>query len=85
MDQNEFISMNRIAGRDIIISYPNFSEYFIIHTDASKTQLEEIISQNGHPVSFYLHKLTPVKINHTTTERELLSIVETLKELYIII
>ena len=77
--------MNRVAGRDILISYPNFSEYFIIQTDASKMQLLGVIRKNGKPVSFYLHKLTPLQINYTTTERELLSIVETLKELHSII
>ena len=36
-------------------------------------------SKNGKPIAFYTQKLTPVQINYTNTERELLSIVETLK------
>ena len=37
--------------------------------------------QNGNTIVFYSLMLNPTKINYTTTERELLSIVEKLKEL----
>ena len=36
--------------------------------------------KNGKPIAFYSQKLTPAQINYMTTKRELLSIVETLKE-----
>ena len=49
--------------------------------DASKVQLGAIISQNNKPIAFYSRKLNPAQVNYTTTEWELLSIVETLKEL----
>ena len=57
----------------------------IIHAVASKTQLGEVISQNGKPIPFYSHKLTPAQTNYTTTEIDLLSTVETLKEFCTII
>ena len=69
--------MKNIVGRYVLLSYPNFSEKFIVHTDASNTQLGGIIGQNGKPIAFYSHKLTPAQINYTTTYKELLSIVET--------
>jgi hypothetical protein len=43
-------------------------------------QLGAVISQNGKPIAFYSRKLQPAQTRYTTTERELLSIVETLKE-----
>jgi len=39
-----------------------------------------VISQSGKPIAFYSRKLKPKKTWYTTTEWELLSIVETLKE-----
>ena len=66
--------------REALLAYPNFSEIFDIHTDASLTQLGACISQNGRPIAFYSEKLNPAQTRYTATERELLSIVEVLKE-----
>ena len=57
----DFISTKKISGRDALISYPEFCEIFIIHTDASKAQLGGAMIQNGNPIAFYSHKLTPEK------------------------
>ena len=48
--------------------------------DTSKQLLGAVISQNKQPIAFYSRKLNPAQVNYTTTERELLSVVETLKE-----
>ena len=73
-------TMKRIMARDSILAYPNFELPFEIHTDASAYQLGACISQKGKPIAFYSRKLTPAQTRYTTTERELLSIVEHLKE-----
>ena len=39
VDNNSFIATKKIVGRDVLLSYPNFSKRFIFHTEASKTQL----------------------------------------------
>ena len=67
-------------AKKTILTYPNFNEVFEIHTDASDRQLGAVISQNGKPLAFYSRKLSGAQRNYTTTEQELLSIVETLKE-----
>ena len=67
-------------ARETILAYPDFNKPFEIHTDASKTQLGACISQDGKPIAFYSRKLNPAQTRYTTTERELLSIVETFKE-----
>ena len=78
--QLAFEAMKKQVGRDVLLSYPDFTKKFIIHAYASKTQLGGIISQNDKPIAFYSRKLTGAQTRYTTTERKLLSIVETLKE-----
>ena len=63
-----------------MLAYPDFDKEFQIHTDASHTQLGAVISQDGKPIAFYSRKLSPTQQSYITTERELLAIVETLKE-----
>ena len=48
--------------------------------DDNKVQLGEEVSQDNKPIGFYSRKLNPAQLNYTTTERELLSIVESLTE-----
>ena len=78
--QQAFDEMKRIISKETLLAYPDFNEEFVIHTDASHTQLGAVISQRGKPIAFYTRKLKPEQTRYTTTERELLSIVETLKE-----
>ena len=78
--QKAFETMKKTISRDALLAYPNFNKTFEIHTDASKTQLGAVISQDNKPIAFYSRKLNPAQTRYTTTERELLAIVETLKE-----
>ena len=78
--QTAFNNIKKVISRETLLAYPNFDKPFDIHTDASKTQLGAVISQDKQPIAFYSRKLNPAQINYTTTERELLAIVETLKE-----
>jgi hypothetical protein len=75
-----FQEMKRIVSREIILSFPDFSKEFHIHTDASNYQMGAVISQEEKPIAFFSRKLQPAQTRYTTTEKELLSIVETLKE-----
>jgi hypothetical protein len=78
--QEAFDTMKSQIRSDVLLAYPDFEKPFVIHTDASHTQLGAAISQDGKPIAFYSRKLKPEQTRYTTTERELLSIVETLKE-----
>ena len=75
-----FKKMLNLIAEETLLTYPNFQQPFDVHTDASKLQLGACISQEGKPIAFYSRKLNPAQTRYTTTERELLSIVETLKE-----
>ena len=65
---------------EVLLGYPDFNALFEIHTDASKFQLGAVISQKGKPIVLYSRKINSDEQNYTTTEKELLFIVETLKE-----
>ena len=78
--QKAFDTMKRIMAREVILAYPDFNKPFEIHTDASKTQLGAVISQDDKPIASYSRKINPAQTRYTNTECELLSIVETLKE-----
>jgi hypothetical protein len=78
--QESFDQMKALMAKETLVTFPDFSKEFEIHTDASDSQLGAVISQEGKPVAFYSRKLQPAPTRYTVTERELLSIVETLKE-----
>ncbi len=79
-EQQAFDAIKKVISREALLAYPDFGKTFVIHTDASHTQLGAVISQDDKPIAFYSRKLKPEQTRYTTTERELLSIVETLKE-----
>ena len=54
--QKAFDTMKRIISKETLLAYPDFSKPFIIHTDASHTQLGAVISQDGKPIAFYSKK-----------------------------
>jgi RNase H-like domain found in reverse transcriptase/Integrase zinc binding domain len=78
--QKAFETIKRIMSQEVLLTYPDFSKTFDIHTDASKLQMGAVISQEGKPIAFFSKKLNDAQTRYTTTERELLAIVETLKE-----
>ena len=74
------MKIKRIVTRDTLLAYPDFNETFKVHTDASDFQIGVVISQKGKHIAFYSRKLTGSQKRYTVTEKELLSVVETLKE-----
>ena len=79
-EQRAFDNMKRVMTKETLLHYPDFNKPFEIHTDASHYQIGAVITQDGKPIAFYSRKLRDGQHNYTTTERELLAIVETLKE-----
>ena len=80
VEQTAFDTIKKVISKEVLLAYPDFNKSFHIHTDASEHQLGTVISQNDRPIAFYSRKLQPAQTRYTTTECELLSIVETLKE-----
>jgi hypothetical protein len=78
--QLNFKTVKLAIGWEVLLAYLDFNAPFQIHTDASKDQIGAVISQNGKPIAFFSGKLNSAQRNYTTTEKELLSSVVTLKE-----
>jgi transposase InsO family protein len=78
--QAAFDRTKSMISREVLLAFPDFSQPFEIHTDASALQLGAVVAQNNKPIAFFSRKLNPAQTRYTTTERELLAIVETLKE-----
>ena len=69
-----------MIGKAVTLAYPDFNKTFEIYTDSSDKQLGGVITQKGRPLAFYSRKLRGAQLNYTVTEKELLGVVETLKE-----
>ena len=60
--------------------YTDLDKLFTIVCDASDYQLGSCILQDGYPIAYWSKTLSPAQKHYTTTEKELLVIVLTLKE-----
>ena len=70
-----------MVSAETLMSYPYRKLPFILHIDASDKHLGDVISQNNKPIAFFSRKLIKPQRNCTTTEKEILAIVEFLKKI----
>ena len=78
--QHAFGTIKAILSLDVLLCYPDHNKPFHVYTDTSNLQLGAVIIQDERPVAFYSRKLNTAQRNYTTMEKELLSIIKTLKE-----
>lgn len=61
-----------------MLALPNFNQPFILETGASGIGVGAVLSQNGHPIAYFLKKLAPRMQKQSAYTRELLAITEAL-------
>ena len=64
-----------------VLRYPDYTKEFVLTTDASNVGLGAILSQNDHPCYYSSRTLSKPELNYSTTEKELLAIVWSVKRL----
>ncbi len=79
--QQAFDNVKATIAKEVVKAYPDFTKPFEIYTDASTTQLGEVITQGNRPTVFFSRKLPGAQAKYSADKIELLAIVETLKEL----
>jgi RNase H-like domain found in reverse transcriptase len=77
---NKYLTIKKVIQTEVLLAYPDFDKPFHKYTDASDHRLGAIIIQDKKPLAFHSRKLIVAQRIYTTTERELLSTIETCKE-----
>ena len=52
----------KLASRETLLSYPNFNNSLIMHTEICKLQLGPVISQDDKPIAFLI--IQPLSANY---------------------
>ena len=69
-----------MVSDETLLSYPDWKLPFTVHTDAYNKQLGAVISHKNEPIACFSRILSNPQRNYNTTEKELLMIVECIKQ-----
>ena len=83
--ENSFKEIKRMVSAKKLMSDPDWKMPFTVHTYVSDKQLGAVIIKNDKPITFFSIIFSKTRRNYTTTDKELLGIVECLKLFRIII
>lgn len=71
--------MKDIVTKTPFLRYPDFDKRFKLITDPSNRAIGSVLTQDGHPVAYASRTLNKHEVNYSTTEKELLAIVWSVK------
>ena len=75
-----FEAIKRMVAKEVMLSFPDYSQPFQLYTDASDRQLGAVLKQGDKVLAFFSKKLNPAQRRYGVGEKEMLSVVEALKE-----
>jgi hypothetical protein len=78
--QEAFDAIKAAVSKDVLLSFPDYSLPFELYTDASDYQMGAVLMQGTKTLAFWSCKLKPEQKNYGVGEKEMLSVVEALKE-----
>ena len=78
--QEAFEQLKRAITNAPVLKLPDPTLTYTVKTDASGFAIGAELSQDGHPVCYLSHKLSPAERNYSTHEKEQLAIIYALRE-----
>ena len=77
-----FIELKKALTSAPVLACPDFKKPFTLHTDASSVGIGSVLTQDiegvEHPVAFHSRLLSKTERNYSTTERELLAVLDSI-------
>ena len=70
-----FEGLKAAVTEEPVLTLPEFSKTFEIHTDASEFSIGGVLMQDRHPIPFESRKLNKVERRYTVQEKEMTTIV----------
>ena len=74
--QTAFLQLKHALSSAPVLALPDFSQPFVIETDASGQGIGAVLSQNGHPIAYFSKKLSPRMSAQSAYVQELFAITE---------
>ena len=78
--ERAFQAIKKEVSKEVMLSFPDYTQPFELFTDASDLQLGAVLKQGDKTLAFFSKKLNPAQQRYGVGEKEMLSVVEALKE-----
>ena len=81
----DFCEIKLMSSSETLLSYPDWIITFTDHIDKSDKQFGSIFSKNNNAIAFFSMKLIIPPFNYTTIKKDILFVVEFLKQFHVLI
>jgi len=60
--QHSFDELKKLISKEVLLSFPDYTQKFVLMPDASDRQLGAVLMQNGKPLAFFSKKLNKYQL-----------------------